>query len=296
MTRKDRRVIGHVRALDSTRARRASQVTSAGEDVSAPLTLDRNGRRGLELGGNLFVNGKGQLDQRIGGDLEISPSSPRQMRIRKGRGVKSGRNGVELDTDGSIQFEGNKAMARPTASQVLADASTQSLGSTLAEMILRLQSNKANALDVAASVAALQALLDSHTASIAALQAAIAALQANTVGAGTGLAGGGAVASNPVLTANRGSGSDQVPPGNDSRFIWARGETALVLGQRTVSVPGISSSAHVMLSRKTPLGTSLGLALDFSISGNNLTIRSLLAGITVQVLDLSVIQYVVWNP
>lgn len=69
---------------------------------------------------------------------------------------------------------------------------------------------------------------------------------------------------------------------------FAKGETTLVAGTTAVAITGIPSNAIVIVSPKTLLGT-VGI-LSWAITPDTLTITS------VSALDVSVVNYVVFNP
>lgn len=82
------------------------------DDLAPGLKTDRYGRTAPRLGGPLFTNQQDEVDLRVDGtDLEVSPASPRAVRLRKGRHLKSGKDGLEV-----LHLPGDYA-----ASQVLND-------------------------------------------------------------------------------------------------------------------------------------------------------------------------------
>lgn len=283
---KRKNALGTPRALDATRTRRGSQQTAGGRAVGAGQDIDASGRISGADGPEFYYDDQKRRRIRVDGlTLEVSAHSPTAIRARLGRGMETGRDGIDTKIDGTSirRAPDGSHQARPSASEVLADSATTSLGSNVSEMILRLQTNKANAADVAASVAALQALINANTSAIEAAQAAIAALQANTVGAGQGLSGGGSVPSNPVLAAAFGTTSGMCMQGNDSRvtpsIVVCTGATVNLTNTGDVIVEIDNSAANCTVNLMAATSALAGRRVTCVVTGYS-AIRTITCAVT----------------
>lgn len=76
------------------RIRRNAQAQATKDDTGAGLSFDDHGRQQTKLGGPLFVNPQGEIDVRVAEGLEVTPGSPRAVRVKPGRGIEIVNNSV----------------------------------------------------------------------------------------------------------------------------------------------------------------------------------------------------------
>ncbi len=69
------------------------------------------------------------------------------------------------------------------------------------------------------------------------------------------------------------------------------GRATLVAGTVTLAIPLVSANTKCVISIVTPGGT-LGIGYDTSCTANQLVITSIVAAGTIQVLDTSVVDYI----
>lgn len=78
---KRRNTMGTARALDPTRARRASQAAAVGQVAGAGMGVDPSGRLESKLGEGFFQDGSGVWQTRLGFLLKLDPGSPKRVAV-----------------------------------------------------------------------------------------------------------------------------------------------------------------------------------------------------------------------